>query len=61
MMQAGQIVYSAGYGVRLTMASLGCHLYKETGEGKERARNNPLFKLLIFMPNPETTAYEFWH
>lgn len=47
--------------VAKTMASLGCHLFKETENGKERAKTNYLYKLLRFIPNPETTAYEFWH
>jgi HK97 family phage portal protein len=47
--------------VAKTMASLGCHLYKEIGDGKERAKAHPLYKMLRMMPNQETTAYEFWH
>jgi HK97 family phage portal protein len=47
--------------VSKTMASLGCHLYKDTGNGKTRAINHPLYKLLRYTPNFETTAYEFWH
>jgi HK97 family phage portal protein len=47
--------------VAKTMASLGCHLYKETEGGKARAKNKPLYKLLRHLPNKETTAYEFWH
>jgi len=47
--------------VAKTMASLGCHLYKSEVGGKTRATNNPLYKLLRMLPNPETTAYEFWH
>jgi len=47
--------------VAKTMASLGCHLYKQVGEGKERAQAHPLYKILRLLPNPETTAYEFWH
>ena len=47
--------------VAKTMASLGCHLYKTTGEGKVRAEAHPLYKILRLSPNPETTAYEFWH
>jgi HK97 family phage portal protein len=47
--------------VSKTMASLGCHLYKETPEGKERAKQNNLYRLLRYMPNPETTAYDFFH
>jgi len=47
--------------VAKTMASLGCHLYKETDNGKIRATTKPLYKLLRYLPNPDTTAYEFWH
>ncbi|OPX87743.1 MAG: Phage portal protein [Pelotomaculum sp. PtaB.Bin104] len=47
--------------VAKTMASLGCHLYKETSVGKERATSHNVYKLLRFLPNPEVTAYEFWH
>jgi HK97 family phage portal protein len=47
--------------VAKTMASLGCHLYQTTGDSKERAVNHPLYRMLRMMPNPETTAYEFWH
>jgi HK97 family phage portal protein len=47
--------------VAKTMASLGCHLYKESTDGKERAKAHSLYKLLRYLPNPETTAYEFWH
>lgn len=47
--------------VAKTMASLGCHLYKESANGKERARGHPLYKLLRYLPNQDTTAYEFWH
>lgn len=47
--------------VAKTMASIGCHLYKDTAAGKERAKSNPLYRLLRYLPNPETTAYEFWH
>ena len=47
--------------VAKTMASLGCHLYKESEAGRERARAHPLYSLLRMQPNPETTAYEFWH
>jgi HK97 family phage portal protein len=47
--------------VAKSMASLGCHLFKDTTIGKERAKNHRLYNLLRNMPNPETTAYEFWH
>lgn len=47
--------------VAKTMASLGCDLFKETKTGREKAKNNSLYRLLKYMPNPETTAYDFWH
>lgn len=47
--------------VAKTMASLGCHLYKDSASGKTRAIANPLYRLLRYQPNLETTAYEFWH
>lgn len=47
--------------VAKTMASLGCHLYKDTANGKTRATSDPKYRLLRYQPNPETTAYEFWH
>jgi len=46
--------------VSSTIASLGCHLQKETAQGKIRADNHPLYKILRMLPNPKTTAYEFW-
>lgn len=49
--------------VAKTMASLGCHLYQTDakGKGKVKAEKHPLYNLLRTLPNPETTAYEFWH
>lgn len=47
--------------VAKTMATLGCHLYKQADDGKTRAYTHRLYSLLRYMPNPETTAYEFWH
>ena len=47
--------------VAKTMAALGCHVYRDTDAGKERAKNIPVYNMLRFQPNRETTAYEFWH
>ena len=44
-----------------TMASLPFHLFEETLNGKEKAKNHRLYPLLYVLPNPQTTAYEFWH
>jgi len=47
--------------VAKTMASLGCDLFRETKTGREKAKNNRLYSLLKFMPNSETTSYDFFH
>ena len=47
--------------VAKTMASLGCHLYVRKKGDKIRAVDEPLYDILRMQPNPETTAYEFWH
>jgi HK97 family phage portal protein len=41
------------------LASLPLHLYRRTEEGKERATDNPLYRLLHDAPNPEMTAMSF--
>lgn len=41
-----------------TMAALPLFLYREGPEGKEKAKNHPLYRLLYVQPNPHTTAYE---
>lgn len=45
-----------------TVASLPLHLYKFTGtdDGKERAINHPLYKILYRQANPEMTSFSFW-
>jgi HK97 family phage portal protein len=47
--------------VAKTMASLPLNLYKTGSNGKEKAVNHPVYKLLYRLPNRHTTAYEFWH
>ena len=47
--------------VSKSMASMGCNLFKETKTGRELAKQHNIYRLLKFMPNRETTAYEFWH
>ena len=47
--------------VAKTMASLGCHLLKDSTHGKEKATNHNLYKILRMLPNQRTTAYDFWH
>ena len=40
-----------------TLASLPLHLYKYTDSGKEKATDNPLYRLLHNEPNPEMTSF----
>lgn len=46
--------------VSKTMASLPLHMYESTETGKEKAKDHPLYNLVYALPNPHTTAYEFW-
>ena len=42
-----------------SVASLPLHLYHRTGEGKERAPEHPLYRLLHDQPNPEMSSFDF--
>ena len=43
-----------------TVASLPLHLYRyKDGDGKERAEDHPLYKILYRLPNPEMTSFSF--
>ena len=44
-----------------SVAALPLHLYRETqdGNGKERATDHPLYKILYRQPNPEMTSFSF--
>ena len=41
------------------VASLPLHLYERTDEGRRRAADHPLYRLLNSKPNPEMTALSF--
>lgn len=43
-----------------TMASLPLHMLQETENGKEKAKQHPVYNLVYALPNEHTTAYEFW-
>jgi len=47
--------------VAKTIASLPLNLFQTTANGREKAVKHPLYKLLYRLPNPDVTAYEFWH
>lgn len=43
-----------------TVASLPLHLYRYKGDdGKEKATDHPLYKILYRLPNPEMTSFSF--
>jgi HK97 family phage portal protein len=42
-----------------SVAALPLHLYKRTGETKERDTANPLYRLLHDQPNPWTSSFDF--
>jgi len=42
-----------------TIASLPLHTYRYTENGKEKARDHPLYNLLANAPNPEMTSFVF--
>ena len=44
-----------------TMASMPLDIFRRKGDSREKADNHPLWPLLHVLPNPHTTAYEFWH
>ena len=46
--------------VTKTMAALPLHMYRNTDKGKEKAKDHKVYHLVYALPNPQTTAYEFW-
>jgi len=53
-------VYSCVRLISQTLATLPCILYSENGENRDRARDNPLYNLLHYAPNPYQTAVQFF-
>lgn len=47
--------------VAKTISSLPVNLYQSVNDGREKAEKHPVYRLINRLPNPETTAYEFWH
>jgi HK97 family phage portal protein len=47
--------------VAKSIASLPLNLFIKSDDGAQKAEGHVLYKLLSRLPNPETTAYEFWH
>ena len=43
-----------------TIAALPLHLFRNTDKGKEKAQDHSVYRLVYALPNPQTTAYEFW-
>ena len=46
--------------VSKTMATLPLHMFRETENGKEKAKSHTVYPLVYALPNHQTTAYEFW-
>lgn len=44
-----------------TMASIGCELLQRKDSGALPAVDHPYYDLLMRAPNPEMTAFDFWH
>jgi len=49
-------VYACTQVLSQTVGSLPLHVYQRTADGKNRATNHPLYKLLHDAPNPEMTS-----
>lgn len=43
-----------------TLATLPMNMYKETNKGQEKATEHPVYSLVHYLPNQQTTAFEFW-
>jgi HK97 family phage portal protein len=46
--------------IATTLASLPIHIYERTENGKRRAHDHPLSRILHDSPNPEMTAFSFF-
>lgn len=53
-------VYACVKVIAETVAFLNCSLYRQEQRGKSKADNLKLYQLLHNLPNPETTAFDFW-
>lgn len=52
-------VYACVAAISETVATLPLHLYRDTGNSREKARSHSLYRVLHDAPNPEQTAMEF--
>jgi HK97 family phage portal protein len=43
-----------------TLATLPMNMYMDTTKGQEKATGHPVYQLVHYLPNPQTTAFEFW-
>lgn len=53
-------VYACVRLIANTIGQLGLVLYRRTADGRERADDHPLFRILHSAPNSEATAYGYW-
>ena len=56
---ATSAVYACVRVLSETIASLPLHVYRRTGQGKEKAMDHNLYYLLHDEPNPEMTSFVF--
>lgn len=57
--QGVSAVFACVAAISETVATLPLHLYRDTGNTREKARNHPLYRVLHDQPNPEQTAMEY--
>lgn len=57
--QGVSAVFACVAAISETVATLPLHLYRDTGDTREKARNHPLYRVLHDQPNAEMTAMEY--
>lgn len=57
--QGVSAVFACVAAISETVATLPLHLYRDSGNTREKARNHPLYRVLHDQPNPEQTAMEY--
>lgn len=57
--QGVSAVYACVAAISETVSTLPLHLYRDTGNSREKARNHPLYRVLHDQANPEQTAMEY--
>lgn len=53
-------VYACVALISETLAGLPLHVYRRTGDSRERATDHPLYRLIHDSPSEDMTSFEFW-